>query len=284
VELAEPIAEAMGALHQIERSKGQTLQPHAELALRHTRGALSQLQSHAQTHPAVLAATEAVASSLGLVHALGKMASADAQPPVATAYQPPAPQPPAYAPPAQQPYPQQPAPVRQAFKPGAGPASAGSPLAATFATADPFGSPHPGQGQPAPTAAASPYAKQASQRPPSPPIQGADVPVISADLGTHSPTNFYKGLSGNDIIDHGGIFVSTYMIPKIGTAVRLKISLPGGYEFEANGVVRWSREASDGGGGAPPGFGAQLTGITQEARQLVYRYARNREPLFHDDL
>ena len=115
VELAEPIAEAMGALHQIERSKGQTLQPHAELALRHTRGALSQLQSHAQTHPAVLAATEAVASSLGLVHALGKMASADAQPPVATAYQPPAPQPPAYAPPAQQPYPQQPAPVRQAF-------------------------------------------------------------------------------------------------------------------------------------------------------------------------
>jgi hypothetical protein len=250
VELAEPIAEAMGALHQIERSKGQTLLPHAEVALNHTRGALSQLQAHAQTHPAVMAATEAVASSLGLVHALAKMAKEGVSTQQAFG---------------------QPAPVSSPYRPGAGPASAGSPLAATFATNDPF----------APGAA---LAKDGSQRPPSPPMPAAAVPIISADLGTHSPTNFYKGLSGNDIIDHGGLFVSTYMIPKIGTPVRLKISLPGGYEFEANGVVRWSREASEGGGGAPPGFGAQLTGITQEARQLVYRYARNREPLFHDDL
>ena len=33
-----------------------------------------------------------------------------------------------------------------------------------------------------------------------------------------------------------------------------------------------------------PGFGAQFTEITPEARQLVYRYVRNREPMFHDDL
>jgi uncharacterized protein (TIGR02266 family) len=111
-----------------------------------------------------------------------------------------------------------------------------------------------------------------------------DVAIVAADLGTHSPTNFYKGLSGNDIIDHGGLFVSTYMIPKIGTPVRLKVSLPGGYEFEANAVVKWAREQSDAGNDAPPGFGAQFTQITPEARQLVYRYVRNREPLFHDDL
>ncbi len=114
---------------------------------------------------------------------------------------------------------------------------------------------------------------------PAPPPAGA-AQRIAADLGAHSPTNFYKGLSGNDIIDHGGLFVSTYALPKIGTPVRLKVSLPGGYEFEANAVVRWTREAS---GDAPPGFGAQFTGITPEARQLVYRYVRNREPLFHDD-
>jgi len=111
-----------------------------------------------------------------------------------------------------------------------------------------------------------------------------DGHVINADLGTHSPTNFYKGLSGNDIIDHGGLFVSTYMVPKIGTNVRLKVSLPGGYEFEANAVVAWSREPSDAGNDAPPGFGARFTQITNEARQLIYRYVRNREPLFHDDL
>jgi Tfp pilus assembly protein PilZ len=112
---------------------------------------------------------------------------------------------------------------------------------------------------------------------------GGDNHVISADLGTQSPTNFYKGLSGNDIIEHGGLFVSTYMTPPIGTAVRLKISLPGGYEFEANAIVSWAREQSDD-NAAPPGFGAKFTSITPEARQLVYRYTRNREPLFHDDL
>jgi PilZ domain-containing protein len=261
LELAAPIAEAMGALHQIERSQGQALVPHAEVALRQTRGALSLLQSQEQSHPAVIAATEAVASSLGFVHALAKMAGG-AQAAFPPARGEAAQAAPGVGPQQVQPY-QQPVDARQPFKPGAaGPASAGSPLAATFGT--------PGTG--------------ASQRPPSPPMPAGDIPIVVADLGTHSPTNFYKGLSGNDIIDHGGLFVSTYMVPKIGTPVRLKISLPGGYEFEANGVVRWSREASDGGGGAPPGFGAQLTGITQEARQLVYRYARNREPLFHDDL
>jgi hypothetical protein len=111
-----------------------------------------------------------------------------------------------------------------------------------------------------------------------------DSGAVPAELGTHSPTNFYKGLSGNDIIDHGGLFVSTYKLPKIGQPIRLKVSLPGGYEFEANAVVRWRREPSDAGNDAPPGFGAQFTDITPEARQLVYRYVRNREPLFHDDL
>ncbi len=76
------------------------------------------------------------------------------------------------------------------------------------------------------------------------------------------------------------------MVPKIGTPVRLKVSLPGGYEFEADAVVRWAREISrsESTADATPGFGAQFTRITQEARQLIYRYVRNREPLFHDDL
>ena len=107
---------------------------------------------------------------------------------------------------------------------------------------------------------------------------------MNADLGAHSMTNFYKGLSGNDIIEHGGIFVSTYKSPPLGTAVRLRVSLPGGYEFEAQATIRWRRENEGEGEGATPGFGAQFTNISAEAKQLVYRYVRNREPLFHDDL
>lgn len=101
------------------------------------------------------------------------------------------------------------------------------------------------------------------------------------ELGAHSVSNFYKGLSGNDVIEHGGIFVGTYKVPKLGTQVNLRVLLPGDYEFQAAGVVQWVREAGD---GTDPGFGAKLTQITPEGRQLVYRYVRNREPLFYDDL
>jgi uncharacterized protein (TIGR02266 family) len=140
-----------------------------------------------------------------------------------------------------------------------------------FAQRDPFAAPS-GQPQGKPATPSVPV--------PAPPATG-NAQVINAELGAHSVTNFYKGLSGNDIVDHGGLFVSTYVSPKIGTPIRLKVSLPGGYEFEANATVKWVREQ---GGDAPPGFGAHFTGITPEARQLVYRYVRNREPLFYDDL
>ena len=282
VDLATPIAQAMSALHQIERSNGTVLSPHAENALQNVRNALSSLQAQPTQHPAIQAAMEAVAGSLGLVHAINKLVQPGAPaaaPPVAmpnqgVAFAPTAPQP-QYQPQQQQhgpygPPPQQPAfpvaqqPVQQVARdPFAVPGR--SPMAATTA---------------APNPAQMPYGTPTSGRPPAPPAQDGAT-VIAADLGAHSPSNFYKGLSGNDIIDHGGLFVSTYMIPKIGQPVRLRVSLPGGYEFEANAVVQWSREQ---GGDAPPGFGAKFTQITPEARQLVYRYVRNREPLFHDDL
>jgi len=361
VELAAPIAQAMGALHQLERSR--ELAPHADVALNHVRGALAQLQAQQTNHPAVTQALEAVATSLSLVHTLSRMANGPAPAQAA----PPPQQAPQQAPPAQQPHgpntaampqkampaagptgqhhappqhapqhhappqhaPQHHAPPQHAPQHHAPPQQASGPHAAypqqpAFPQAAPHAGPPPGAhagpppgpppGMGGPQAMASggmvardPFAAPAGPPPGPPPGGGApggvampppggsparasmpvpappagNLQVIPADLGAHSATNFYKGLSGNDIIDHGGLFVSTYVQPKIGTPVRLKVSLPGGYEFEANAVVKWTRE--DAGGDAPPGFGAQFTAITPEARQLVYRYVRNREPLFHDD-
>ncbi len=104
---------------------------------------------------------------------------------------------------------------------------------------------------------------------------------IDVELGIHSTSNFYKGLGGNDVIEAGGIFVATYKVPKIGATVNLRVLLPGDYEFNAVAVVQWTRAAGD---VSDPGFGARFTQITPEGRQLVYRYARNREPMFYDDL
>jgi hypothetical protein len=255
LELAAPIAQAMGSLHQIERSGGAQTAQHAQAALSNLQSALAQLQAQPVRHPAVAGALEAVAGALGSVHTLVRAtAAAPAAAPVAQPQPQAQAQPRAVAPP--------PAPVKP--QPSVRPQPAPAPRQAA--------APRQAPAQAAPA--------QNAQRPKAP---SGDFSPVTAELGAHSPSNFYKGLSGNDIIDHGGLFVSTYRLPKIGQPVRLRVSLPGGYEFEANAVVRWRREASDAGNDAPPGFGAQFTEITAEARQLVYRYVRNREPLFHDD-
>jgi hypothetical protein len=271
LELAAPIAQAMGALHQIERSGGAQVMPAAQAALANVQAALGQLQAQPPQHPAVAAAMEAVAGALSSVHALTR---ATANPPAAPRA--PAPQ---VAPP-QQPYVPPPAyPQQSPAYPQQPPGYAQQQAAYAQTVAAPAVQQPPAQPQP----------QQQAQRPataarPAGPAPMGNLALVAAELGAHSQTNFYKGLSGNDIIDHGGLFVSTYRLPKIGQPVRLKVSLPGGYEFEANAVVRWCREQSEAGNDAPPGFGAQFVEITPEARQLVYRYVRNREPMFHDDL
>jgi hypothetical protein len=62
--------------------------------------------------------------------------------------------------------------------------------------------------------------------------------------------------------------------------VNLRVLLPGDYEFLATAVVQWIREGAT----TEPGFGARFTHIEGDGRQLIYRYARNREPIFYDDL
>ncbi len=85
------------------------------------------------------------------------------------------------------------------------------------------------------------------------------------------------------MIESGGLFVATYDLPKLGQPLFLRVSLPGGYEFFAKGVVSWTRESTDADAEVSPGFGARFVEISDEGRQLVYRYVRNREPLLHDD-
>jgi len=144
---------------------------------------------------------------------------------------------------------------------------------------------------------AAPVAKAAVANPAAQPVRApADklaspsdaepLPAIEAALGAHSPTNFYKGLAAGDIVASGGLFVATYQLPELGQKLLLKVSMPGGYAFEAKGVVAWRREVSlsTTAPGAMPGFGAQISEISDEGRGLIQRYVRNREPLFHDDL
>ena len=314
---AEPIARAMGLLMQAEKGDGSaaTIRPQAEQALLAVRDALGKLQSIQTAHPAAEQALAAVAGSLSVVHGLTKLQDAPRAP---QAHQPPAA--PGFAPAAPS-YQQAPAPQYQApppaaafqptapayqpppqFQPPAAPQYQAPPVpqfspqqqpqTQPYQQAQPYRPPPPQPQQAAqayaPTAMQAPQApSMPSGRPPASPTGGDSIPppagTIEAELGAHSPSNFYKTLSGNDIVDHGGIFVATYAVPKLGSRVTLRVHLPGGYHFDCAALVKWTRDARDN-PDAPPGFGAQFHGMTPEQRQLVQRYVRNREPLFYDDL
>jgi hypothetical protein len=298
--VAEPIANAMSALHRVEASQGAARGEAGPAALHAARHALAMLQQQPPGYAAVDQALEAIAGSLSLIHQLasapapvqpqhapaafaGTVALSPGQgaPPTQPSAQGWGQQPPqAYAP--QQPYQQPPAYPQQPQ--AAPPAYPQQPQAAPPAYPQQPPAYPPQQQAPAAPAPAFPGHGAAAAHAPTGPA-GSGAPLrVEAELGAHSTTNFYKGLSGNDVIDSGGIFVATYQIPEIGRNVVVKVSMPGGYEFEALGVVRWTREAPLSGSDSPPGFGAQFTQISPEGRQLVYRYVRNREPLFHDDL
>ncbi|HET9954069.1 MAG TPA: PilZ domain-containing protein [Polyangiaceae bacterium] len=268
--VADPVAQAMSALHRIEASGGGALAEAAPYALACVRQALGLLQSPGVSHPAVDSAMEAIAGSLGVVHQLS-VSAAPAPAPVS-------------------PYAGTQMMDQSLFQaPAVAAPRAGNVAPAQgYPPAPVYGAPPRPQAPPpaAPVAQAAPPAAVAAQAP----AAGLEafppgLPRVEAALGAHSPTNFYKGLSSNDIIESGGIFIATYKIPKVGSQVVVHLSLPGGYEFDALAIVRWAREAPDASAGqAPPGFGAQFVQISPEGRQLVYRYVRNREPLFHDDL
>src|SRR5690606_27086775 len=76
----EPVARAMGALHQVESSGGAKLAEKAPAALDAVRAALGALQSQPSSRIAEQA-TEHIAGSLGLVHGLAEQAKHLAQEP-----------------------------------------------------------------------------------------------------------------------------------------------------------------------------------------------------------
>jgi hypothetical protein len=279
LEAAEPIAKAMGILHRIERSGGTDLDGRQD-ALAAIRSALDQLQKVDSDHAAVEIVMEAVAASLSNVHALVRFTPAPEPVTQAPATQPLAQRLPAPPPAA----PAQPVVAESAAFPLVQPPPPRGGIGVTMPSAQPVEAPH----IPAPVSvtveaarAPTPAVRPAQQPVPPPrPSQPLGTPSVDVELGTHSTSNFYKGLGGNDVIEHGGIFVATYKLLKIGSPVSLRVLLPGNYEFTASGVVQWTREASS----TEPGFGARFTQITPEGRQLVYRYTRNREPMFYDDL
>ena len=336
MDTADPIAEAMGVLHRIERSGGAALEGRTE-ALKKIRSSLNQLLGLTGSHPAIEKVMESVALALTKVASLVRYTPLPVAPaPVPVASQPvpvapvplpaaPAPVPvaPVPLPAAPVPVPIAPAPIPVAFStlpvvsasvPGASASVLGasaSVLGASVthlgdsvsllgasasvpgASASVPGGPATTPGGPA-TAPSPVFVSPQDTKPARHPDSRPDLkrepkptpgaPNIDVELGLHSASNFYRGLGGDDIIENGGIFIATYRVPKLGSAVSLRVLLPGNDEFSANAEVCWTRGQGASVDSADPGFGARFTQISQEGRMLIRRYIRNREPIFYDDL
>lgn len=110
---------------------------------------------------------------------------------------------------------------------------------------------------------------------------GGSVPRFDVALDASSPSNFYRGLDGDDVVMHGGVFVATYAkLPPIGAAVIIGIELPGGNRFDVAATVAWTQD--DLGEHSPAGFGARLASAPEDARAMIAQFVRHREPLVRD--
>lgn len=109
----------------------------------------------------------------------------------------------------------------------------------------------------------------------------ASVPRFDVALDVASPSNFFRGLDGNDVVEHGGVFVSTYAKPPaLGAIVLLGLEMPGGARCDVSGTVAFAQDYLN--DDAPAGFGVRLSSVSDEARSMIGHFVRAREPFVRD--
>jgi len=101
---------------------------------------------------------------------------------------------------------------------------------------------------------------------------------LEVDIGLHSATQFYAGLS-NDISE-GGIFVSTVKPMPVGSELSISFVLPGGHTVTTRGRVAWlSIPRGDDG---RPGMGVRFERLEDQHRHAIEKFLRYRPAMLHE--
>jgi hypothetical protein len=112
-------------------------------------------------------------------------------------------------------------------------------------------------------------------------LPAASAERFAVTIGATTPSTFYRGMGGEDVVQYGGVFVATYAkLPRIGAQIIVEVELPAGVTFEAPCVVAWTKD--DLGGDSPAGFGATFSHLPADVHDMIAQFCRRREPLLHD--
>lgn len=104
---------------------------------------------------------------------------------------------------------------------------------------------------------------------------------LEVDIGMHTATNFFTGFVHD--ISAGGLFVATYDIWPVGTALNINFTLPPkGIVLSLDGTVRWLREFNERTPDIEPGMGVQFENLKPDAAAAINRYIAEVAPLFYD--
>jgi uncharacterized protein (TIGR02266 family) len=109
-------------------------------------------------------------------------------------------------------------------------------------------------------------------------LRGDKRTFIEVEIGLWTESHIYTGLSHD--VSTGGVFVATYEAATPGTSVSLYFVLPDGFVVNADGVVRWTRAATE---DAPPGMGVAFVNISDEALAHIGGFCARRPPLYFDE-
>jgi uncharacterized protein (TIGR02266 family) len=248
--IAQNVATSIAALFEAEQA---STEPDGKTCVKSALGTLSQtlalLQDVKTGHGGVQTATESIAEVISILFPLTNKPSVRPESPSSA--------PPRIRPPSNMP------------APGRAPSSA-SPSSVRPSSRPLSGRPRSG----------APVSIPTSMLPPPAPVPTGERHRIEANLGATTQSNFYVGFSGE--IAHGGVFLATYETLPKDASVRMLVTLPGGFEFECDGWVRFVRDPLDFMSEAEPGMGIQFEGLSAEARELVLRFIQKRPPMFYD--